>query len=305
MAITGTAQAPRKRARAGGSMSRRILLYALPALIVYAVIVLVPTLQGSVFAFTDWNGLNRSYSFVGLDNLAKVVADPKSMRALINTLVIAFTFTIVQNVLGLLLALAVNSKIKSRNFLKVLIFAPAVMTPVVVGYLWRYMLAPEGPVNSLLRALGLDSLAKTWLGDAGLALGAIIFVLVWQLAGYSMVIFLAGLQSVPEEIVEAAAVDGAGPVRRFFSVILPSLGPAITINLMLSMIGSLKLFDHVWALTGGGPGGLTNTLTTLMFREAFEFGSFGRSVALGLVLLVIVLIISIVQYRVLLKRELR
>lgn len=305
MAITGTAPPRRKRAGAGSSMSRRILLYAVPALLVYAMIVLVPTIQGSVYAFTDWNGLNRGYSFVGFDNLAKVLADPKSMRALINTLVIAFTFTIVQNVLGLLLALAVNSQIKLRNLLKVIIFAPAVMTPVVVGYLWRYMLAPDGPVNSVLRALGLDSLAKTWLGDPGLALGAIIFVLIWQLAGYSMVIFLAGLQGVPEEILEAAAVDGAGPIRRFFNVVLPSLGPAITINLMLSMIGSLKLFDHVWALTGGGPGGLTNTLTTLMFREAFEYGSFGRSVALGLILLVIVLLISIVQYRVLLKRELR
>lgn len=305
MAVTSDAPTPQRRRRRGTQMSRRILLFALPALAVYALIVLIPTTQGSIFAFTDWNGLNRTYSFVGFDNLAKVLADPKSMRALINTLVVAFVFTIVQNVLGLLLAVALNSRLKSRNFLKVLIFAPAVMTPVVVGYLWRYMLSTEGPVNTLLRAVGLDSLALTWLGDPITALGSIIFVLVWQLAGYSMVIFLAGLQSVPEEIIEAAAVDGAGPARRFFSVILPSLGPAITINLMLSMIGSLKLFDHVWALTGGGPGGLTNTLTTLMFREAFEFGSFGRSVALGLLLLVIVLVISVVQYRVLLKRDTR
>ncbi|QTV79326.1 carbohydrate ABC transporter permease [Microbacterium sp. NIBRBAC000506063] len=167
------------------------------------------------------------------------------------------------------------------------------------------MLAPNGPVNTVLRSVGLDSFARTWLGDPNLALGSIIFVLVWQLAGYSMIIFLAGLQSVPEELIEAAAVDGAGPLRRFFNVVLPMLGPAITINLMLSMIGSLKLFDHVWALTNGGPGGLTHTLTTLMFREAFTYGSWGKGVSLGLVLLVIVLLISVVQYRMLLRRELR
>lgn len=295
----------RRRRGASRGLSRTVLLYTLPALAVYAFVVIIPTAQGSIYAFTDWNGLDPDYSFVGLDNVAKVLADPQAMRALMNTLVIAVCFTVIQNVLGLALAVAVNSKIKTRNVLKVLLFAPAVMTPVVVGYLWQYMLSPNGPINSALRAVGLDSLALTWLGDPTLALGSIIFVLVWQLAGYSMVIFLAGLQSVPEELVEAAAVDGAGPVRRFFHVVLPMLGPAITINLMLSMIGSLKIFDHVWALTGGGPGGLTNTLTTLMFREAFTYGSFGKAVALGLVLLVIVLVISLAQYRVLMRRELR
>ena len=118
-------------------------------------------------------------------------------------------------------------------------------------------------------------------------------------------IFLAGLQGIPEEILEASAVDGAGPIRRFTSVIFPLLAPALTINIMLSMIGALKVFDQVWVLTGGGPGGSTHTLSTLMFREAFTFGDFGRSVAMGLVLLVLVAAISIVQYRALLKRELR
>lgn len=301
MSTTTTKRVRRRR----NQLSRTLLLYAVPALIVYAFIVIVPTVQGSVYAFTDWNGLDRDFTFVGIENLVDVLTDPQSFRALVNTVVIAVTYTIVVNALGLALALALNSKIKSRNFLKVLIFAPAVMTPVVVGYLWQYMLAPNGPANTMLRTLGLGDLAKTWLGDPMLALGSIIFILTWQFAGYSMVIFIAGLQGVPEEIVEAAAVDGAGPVRRFFNILLPLLAPAITINLMLSMIGSLKLFDQVWSLTGGGPGGLTNTLTTLMFREAFTFGDYGKAVSLGLVLLVIVMAISIVQYRILLKREIR
>jgi len=297
--------APRRRRRRSGALSRRVLLYALPALAFYAFVVLVPTVQGGTYAFTDWDGLRKTFSFVGLDNVIKVVTDPTSGRALVNTLIIAVVFTVVQNVLGLLLALGVNARIKSRNVLKVLIFAPAVMTPVIVGYLWQYMLSPDGPINSALRAVGLGAIAQPWLGDANLAIGSIIFVLIWQFAGYSMVIFVAGLQGVPEELIEAAAVDGAGPIRRFFDVVLPQLGPAITINVMLSMIGALKLFDQVWALTGGGPGGRTHTLTTLMLRDAFDYGDYGKSIALALVLFVIVVVISVVQYRFLLRRSAR
>ncbi|KRA25286.1 sugar ABC transporter permease [Microbacterium sp. Root61] len=302
--MTTTAPTARKR-RSRRLLPRTLLLYALPALVVYAFVVIVPTLQGSIYAFTDWDGLNPDYEFVGFQNIVAVLQDPQSQRALINTVVIAIAFTVIQNILGLFLALAVNSRIKSRNFLRVLIFAPAVMTPVVVGYLWQYMLAPDGPVNTVLRAIGLGAFAKTWLGDPTLAVCSIIFILIWQFAGYSMVIFIAGLQAIPEELLEAAAVDGAGPIRRFWNVILPLLAPAITINVMLSMIGSLKLFDQVWSLTGGGPGGLTNTLTTLMFREAFTYGDFGKAVSLGLVLLVIVAAVSVVQYRALISREQR
>ena len=308
MAVTGSvdsARVARRRKGLGSSMSRRTLLFAVPALVFYVFVVVVPTTQGATLAFTNWDGLSPSFEFVGLDNVIKVLSDPSSFKAVLNTITIAIAFTIIQNAIGLALALGVNSKIKSRNFIKVLLFTPAVMTPVVIGYLWQLMLAPNGPVNEVLRAVGLGAFAQTWLGEPTWALVSIIVVLIWQFSGYSMVIFLAGLQGIPEEILEASAVDGAGPVRRFTSVIFPLLAPALTINIMLSMIGALKVFDQVWVLTGGGPGGSTHTLSTLMFREAFTFGDFGRSVAMGLVLLVLVAAISVVQYRALLKRELR
>jgi len=308
MAVAGSvdsAKVARRRKGLGSSMSRRTLLYAIPALAFYVFVVVVPTTQGATLAFTNWDGLSQSFDFVGLDNVMKVLSDPSSFKAVLNTIVIAIAFTVIQNAIGLALALGVNSKIKSRNFIKVLLFTPAVMTPVVIGYLWQFMLAPNGPVNEVLRAVGLGAFAQTWLGEPTWALVSIIVVLIWQFSGYSMVIFLAGLQGIPEEILEASAVDGAGPIRRFTSVIFPLLAPALTINIMLSMIGALKVFDQVWVLTGGGPGGSTHTLSTLMFREAFTFGDFGRSVAMGLVLLVLVAAISIVQYRALLKRELR
>lgn len=308
MAVTetaGGARSPRRRKGLGSSMSRRVLFFAIPALVFYIFVVLVPTTQGATYAFTDWNGLSKTFNFVGFENIVKVLADPTSLKALINTVIIAVTFTIIQNTIGLALALGVNSRIKTRNFLKVLIFAPAVMTPVVIGYLWQYMLAPTGPVNTALEGLGLGAFAQVWLGEPTLALGSIIVVLIWQFSGYSMVIFLAGLQGIPEEVLEAAAVDGAGPWRRFRSIVLPLLAPAVTINIMLSMIGGLKIFDQVWVLTGGGPGGTTHTLSTLMFREAFTYGDFAKSIALGLLLLVIVAAISVVQYRALITREVR
>ena len=231
---------------------------------------LVPSARGVYYAFTDWDGLDPDFSFVGFDNFTEMLDDPDALQAIWHTLLIAVAITIIQNGLGLLLALGVNTMIKSRNVLRVFLFAPAVVTPIVTAYLWRNLLGPDGAVNSLLGAVGLGSWQQDWLGDPQLALWSIVGVIVWQFAGYSMVIFLAGLQSVPQEIYEAAAIDGAGPVRRFWSVIRPLLAPAFTINLMLSIIGGIKLFDQVYALTGGGPGHATDTISTLIYKDALH-----------------------------------
>jgi raffinose/stachyose/melibiose transport system permease protein len=274
-----------------------------PALALFAFVVLVPSARGVYYAFTDWDGLDPHYAVVGLGNFADMFRDADAVRAIWHTLLIAVSITVVQNGIGLLLALGVNSAIKSRNILRVLLFAPAVITPIVTAYLWRNLLGPDGAVNSLLGAVGLDAWRQDWLGSAHLALWAVVGVIVWQFAGYSMVIFLAGLQSVPREIHEAAALDGAGPVRRFWSVTRPLLAPAFTINLMLSIIGGIKLFDQVYALTGGGPGHATDTLSTLIYKDAFTLGEFGYSIALAVVLTIIVAIASTGQYIVLSRSE--
>ncbi|MEV6373279.1 carbohydrate ABC transporter permease [Micromonospora musae] len=277
--------------------------FAAPALLLFAFVVLVPSVRGVYYAFTDWDGLSPDLSFIGLGNFTDITRDPDAVQAIRHTLVIAVSITIIQNGLGLLLALGVNSVIKSRNVLRVFLFAPAVVTPIVTAYLWRNLLGPDGAVNSLLGAVGLDSWRQNWLGDPQLALWSIVAVIVWQFAGYSMVIFLAGLQSVPKELYEAAAIDGSGPVRRFWSVIRPQLAPAITINLMLSIIGGIKLFDQVYALTGGGPGHATDTISTLIYKDAFTLGEFGYSIALAVVLTIIVAVASTGQYLVLARNE--
>jgi raffinose/stachyose/melibiose transport system permease protein len=277
--------------------------FALPALLLFTFVVVVPSARGVYYAFTGWDGLSPHFSFIGGANFAEVWRDPDARQAIGHTLLIAVSITIIQNGFGLLLALGVNSAIKSRNVLRVLLFAPAVVTPIVTAYLWRNLLGPQGAVNSLLGALGLDSLRHDWLGDPRSALWSVVAVIVWQFGGYSMVIFLAGLQSVPKEIYEAAAVDGVGPLRRFWSVTRPLLAPAFTINLMLSIIGGIKLFDQVYALTGGGPGHATDTLSTLIYKDAFTLGEFGYSVALAVVLTIIVAVASTGQYLALARNE--
>ncbi|MEU6375147.1 sugar ABC transporter permease [Streptomyces sp. NPDC046909] len=274
-----------------------------PALLLFAFVVLVPSVRGLYYAFTDWDGLDPDFSFVGLDNFADMFRDEDAQQAIWHTLLIAASITVVQNGVGLLLALGVNSAIRSRNVLRVLLFAPAVITPIVTAYLWRNLLGPDGAVNSMFGAVGLDGWQQDWLGSPDLALWTIVGVIVWQYAGYSMVIFLAGLQSVPQEIHEAAALDGAGPVRRFWSVTRPLLAPAFTINLMLSIIGGLKLFDQVYALTGGGPGHATDTISTLIYKDAFTLGEFGYSIALAVILTVIVAVVSTGQYAMLARSE--
>ncbi len=284
-------------------LGRATWFMVVPALAFYLFVVIVPSIRGGVLGFTDWNGLYPSYDFVGFENFVKIFTTPASLEALWHTFFLAVAITVIQNVIGLLLALGVNSRIRSRNVLRVLLFAPAVVMPVVVAYLWQYLLAPKGAVNSLFGILGMPWLAQSWLGDGDVALWSIVITVVWQFAGYSMVIFLANLQSIPEEVIEASALDGAGTWHRFWYVVRPLLAPSITINLMLSIIGGLKMFDQVWVLTQGGPGGATETISTLLYRNAFQFGQFGYGIALGLVLTVFVAIVAGVQFRVIGRRD--
>ena len=270
--------------------------FVIPGLAFYLFVVLWPSAQGALFAFTDWDGLSAEKNFVGMDQFARLLKDPAAVGAVVHTLLIALAVTVIQNLVGLLLALGVHTRIKSRNLLRVALFTPAVITPVATAFLWKYMMTPDGAINEFLSFIGLPWLRQDWLGNPDIALWSIVATVVWQFAGYSMVIFLAGLQGVPEELLEASRLDGAGAIRRFWSVVRPELAPAITINLMLSIIGGLKLFDQVWVMTGGGPGTSTDTMSTLIYKNAFQFGDLAYGIAMALVLTVFVAILSSAQY---------
>lgn len=297
--VDGGQQVSRRRSRRASVP----YLLLVPALLFYAFVVLWPTLQGAGYAFTDWAGRRETPGFVGLDNFTELFSAPAARSALRNTLVIAVSTTIVQTLVGLALALALHSALASRNLLRTMFFAPALLPPVIIGFLWQYILTPAGPLNDALGAVGLGGLAQNWLGDSSVALASVIAVIIWQNAGLTMVIYLAGLEGVPPELHEAATMDGAGRWQRLRHVTLPLLVPATTIALSLTLIGSLKLFDQVYVMTGGGPGYATETLSVVMYKEAFVSGRYGYSTAIALVLTMIVFAFALLQLRALRRFE--
>ncbi|MEU8134176.1 carbohydrate ABC transporter permease [Streptodolium elevatio] len=279
-------------------------LFVVPALVVYAVVVLYPSIAGVFYAFTDWSGVG-GFSYTGLENFRTLLHDDMARESIRNTLLLTVAVVVVQNGIGLLLALGVNANIRTKSLLRVIFFAPAVVSPVMVAFLWKYIYNPDdgAGLNGVLGAVGLGGLRQDWLGDPSLALWSVAAMVIWQYAGYSMVIFLAGLQGVPAELHEAARIDGAGTWQRFRYVTWPLLAPALTINLMLSTIGGLKLFDQVYAATNGGPGTSSETLSTVLYKQAFVYGKFGYSTAVALVLAIFVAAVSLVQLRYLRARE--
>jgi raffinose/stachyose/melibiose transport system permease protein len=291
------------RRRRGGFLSPP-WWFAAPALAVYALVVLYPSVSGIAVAFTDWNGIGDR-SFTGLANFQRLLDDDAARGSLVNTLLLTVAIVLVQNGIGLLLALGVHTRIRSRAVLRVIFFAPAVVSPVMVAFLWKYVYnpAPDAGLNGILGSVGLGGLRQDWLGNPSLALWSVAGMVVWQFAGYSMVIFLAGLEGVPEELHEAAMIDGAGRWQRFRNVTWPLLAPAVTINVMLSTIGGLKLFDQVYAATNGGPGHASETLSTVLYKQAFVFGNYGYSTAIALVLALFVAAVSMVQIFYLRGRE--
>ncbi|KRF25983.1 carbohydrate ABC transporter permease [Phycicoccus sp. Soil803] len=252
------------------------------------------TLSGAFFAFTDWAGIG-SFHFIGLDNFREIFQRPELLSSLTNTLVFAIGFLVISNVLGLAFALALNRNLKSRYLLRTLLFMPVVLAPISVSYVWGFIFAFDGPLNQLFGSFGLESWQHEWLAEPLLAKGAILTVMIWQNIGFVMVVYLAGLATVPIEIEEAAALDGATRWQRLRHVVLPTIRPAVGIATTLTLIQGLRVFDQVMALTGGGPAGATETLATQVYKQTFSFGKFGFGAALALLLSVLILVFSVLQ----------
>ncbi len=266
--------------------------WALPAILMVLAIHYIATAGGAFYAFTDWTGIG-DFNFVGLDNFRRIFDDPTLIGSLQNTMFLAFGFLIATNVIGLLLALALNRTLKSRYLLRVLFFMPVVLSPLAVSYIWKFIFDFKGPLNGFIGWLGMEP--KTWLADPDLALWAILVVMAWQTTGMVMVIYLAGLATVPQEIEEAAALDGASTWQRFRHITVPSIRPSIAIASTLMLIQGLRVFDQVLALTGGGPAGATETLATAVYKETFALSNFGFGAALALMLTLIILVFSVLQ----------
>ncbi|MGW6142504.1 carbohydrate ABC transporter permease [Streptomyces sp. NPDC055140] len=273
------------------------LAYLSPALLVYAVVVLVPVVQGGYVSLFDWDGVTPA-RWTGLGNYATFLHDPVLRQALAHTLVFLVFFAFLPLVLGLVSAsLTSRRDVRGNSVLRWVIFLPQVMTPAVTAIVWKQIYAPQGPVNSVLRAFGLDALARGWLSDYTWALPALGLIGTWGAFGLCTVLFVAGTQAIPTELYDAVRMDGAGPIREFFTVTLPGLRGHLAIVLTLTTIGAIRVFDVVWLTTHGGPGTSTVTPTTVLYERAFANPDIGAAAAVGVVIALVSLAVSLAILR--------
>ncbi|UAJ79512.1 sugar ABC transporter permease [Leifsonia sp. ZF2019] len=274
-----------------------------PAAVIYCFVTVVPDVQAMAYSLTDWNGLANHFSFIGLTNYVSAFENPNFVKGLVNTVALTIMITLAQLVIGLLLALALSTRLKSKTVLRTLFFTPVVLTSVAVGYIWKFLYAPTGAINQILDAIGLHALAHDWLGDPSVNLWSIAVMCVWQSAGVTMVIFIAGLEGIDSETLEAAHLDGANGWQRFWYVIRPLLAPAVLINSLLCVIGGLKIFDQIFITTQGGPARSTATLATMSYTDGFVAGDYSYGITLSIILAVLVGAVSIVQFRMTRTKE--
>jgi len=278
--------------------------FILPAFLLYSLFVMTPTLSSIYLSFTSWDGISENIRYIGWDNFKEIGESPRVHNALKNTILVAIALVLLENVVALALAILVDQVRWFRNLFRSIFYFPVLMSGIIMGFIWMIILNYNfGVVNQLLDAVGLSSLKTDWLGNPDYALLSIILSTVWKASGYYMIIYLAGLQGIPQELLEAASIDGAGKWKQFRHVTFPLLAGATTVCVMLSMINSLKLFDQIAVMTNGGPGFATETLTYIIYRVAFGEGRQGFGTALAMVLFALILIISLVQIRLLRKRE--
>jgi raffinose/stachyose/melibiose transport system permease protein len=264
-----------------------------PAVILYTVLFVVPVVLGLAYSMTNWNSMSDTVKFVGLKNFREIfsVGSPYLKNLSITLIFTVFTL-IVKEGCGLGLAVLVNSGIRSKSALRAVFFLPQTLSPLIIGIVFISVLSPGGVVNAFLRLIGLDGLTKAWLVDPKFVLGATILVESWRMIGWNMVILLAGLQAIPLDYYEAAALDGASFGGQFLHITIPLLVPSLTITAVLNTIHGLKTFDLIFALTGGGPGHLTELLNVAVFRE-FSMGRYGMATALGVVVFAITATIAV------------
>jgi multiple sugar transport system permease protein len=277
--------------------------FAGPGLLVYVCFVLAPILVSIGYSLTNYNPFNPPTHYVGLRNYRQLFVDAEFLTSLRVTTILTLIVVIVPNVLGLAVALLLDRPGWLYNALRSVFFVPVVLSSVVVSVIWIRLLDSDGPVNQALRALGVHH-PPGWLSDPRYALYSVGAILSWQLLGLCVVVYLAGLQGVPAELHEAAAIDGAGPFRRFRAITWPLLAPALTINTVILLISGCKVFDHIQVITHGGPGsGTTATIAFNVLQIGLTGNRRGYASAMAVVMLVIIAVVSGLVLKLLQRRE--
>ncbi|MBW4083695.1 carbohydrate ABC transporter permease [Paenibacillus sp. S150] len=272
-------------------------LFILPAFALFTVFIFIPLVYGLYMSFTDYGGFNIKPDFVGWDNYAKLLRDDYFLISLKNNLIYTGLFVPITMVLALFSAIALNSVLHLRKYLRMAFYFPQITSMVSIAIVWGLLLNPlSGPVNQILKAVGISN-PPEWLMSSKWALFAIILVAAWKSFGYYMIILLAGIQGIPEYLYESAKLDGAGKLQRFLYVTLPGLSPTLFMVLLLTIINSFQVFDLVSVMTDGGPGRSTNVLVFRIYQEAFIHYRMGYAAAMSSVLFLIILVISLIQFR--------
>ncbi len=291
----------------GGSRRGRgwvtAILFVLPALILFALLVLLPILVAGYTSLFKWNGIGPPSNFIGLDNFTRLFQSDIFAGDLRNGAILIVLGLLVQLPLSLGLAVMLNQRIRGRAFYRLLFFAPYMLSEAIIGVLFSMILSPEtGMANQLLVSWGMEP--WTWLSEPDTVMFSLFLVITWKYFGFHMIIYLAGLQGIPKELSEAARIDGAGGWNVFRHVTLPLLGPTIRVSAFLSVIGTIQLFDLVWILTGGGPSHASETMAVSMFEYGFKRSQIGYSSAISVVMFVISLVFALGYQRFVLRRDL-
>jgi raffinose/stachyose/melibiose transport system permease protein len=278
--------------REAGTLGYYFILFILPAFLIYLLFSIVPFLYTVFYSFTDYTDMNPvNLHFVGISNYLKVFDTPLMTIAIKNSVVYAILLTSFQTILALPLAVVLDKKLKTRNLLRAVYFFPAVFSSLIIGYLWNFIMSSSdyGLVNNLFHRMGLDTFN---FFTANRALFSVIFTQVWQWTGWAMVIYLANLQSISKDLYEAADIDGASGLQRFFYITLPLMCPSVKIIVVTGLIGGMKVFDIIYSMTSGGPGNATETVMTVMMKKGISDGFYSTGAAFGVCFFIIVLIIS-------------
>ncbi|MFP3126128.1 sugar ABC transporter permease [Ectobacillus funiculus] len=284
-----------------------LFFFILPGFLIYSVFFAGPTVAALYLSFTDWNGVSPTYNFIGFSNYKEMLTDsPIFVQSLGNNLKFTLGVLIFQTVLSLFFAILLAKNTKANIVYRAIYFFPTIVASVSIAFIWTFMYDPNiGVINSVLNNIGLENLAKSWLGDRKLAIYSLAFVQFWAHTGQMLTIFIAGLHAIPKELYEAASIEGANKWQTFRHITWPLLAPSATIVAAYTTIQSFKAFDLVIAMTGGGPAHATEILSTFLYHEAFINFKFGYASAASVIFMVIIAIITVLQFRLLKSNDVK
>lgn len=275
----------------------------IPALILFSIFTYIPLIMTLGYSVTDWNGYSKEFNFVGLENFIKVFQDTEVLQTFGNTLYFTVLVVVIGLALQLMLAVFLFEKLKGRNFLRAVLYAPCIISPVIVSLTWVNFFQYAGIINEVLAKIGLSGLQMDWLGDVNVVKNVLIFINSWQWAGYGMIIFMTGLSSISPDVYEAGMLDGASGFKKFRYITLPLLMPSVTVNVFISITGALRLFDLPFVMTGGGPIGASKTISMTIYDNAFLYERFGYSSAIGVIFFIIIAAVTVMQLKITRSKE--